>query len=495
MRAKRLAAIVAGNLHRSRNHFLLASVGVVVGIATFAFFISLGLGVRKVVLGKIFPLDKLEVVPKSMNMNLGPLRVGMGKDAITDEVVADLQALPGVEIVYPKMKLTVPAVAVGGEALLGSDMRTELVADGIDPRLVTEDLDGDWTFEDHDDPTRPENQEPPKPCDTDEECGEDMWCGEPTGTMLDPSEAQGYSKRKKKKKKPKKGEPEPEPEPEVQTICRHYIPIVVSNHIVELYNGTLRRAHNFPQLNPDAVRGLTFDLVVGASMIRASRKDLALKEKGILVGFSDKAIPLGLTMPLGYTQRFNVAFGNEDDAKRFHSVILKIPVKDDVARVAKGVEDMDLKVTDSGAEQAAVLIAVFMLVFGVVSAVIVGIAAVNIMHVFFMLVYERQREIGIMRAVGASKGDVSRIILGEAVALGIIAGTAGICLAVGAAFGVDALSASYVPDFPYKPDTYFLFPGWLAAAALGFSISFCVLGAYLPARRAAAMEPARALSQ
>ncbi|MCA9710503.1 MAG: FtsX-like permease family protein, partial [Myxococcales bacterium] len=88
----------------------------------------------------------------------------------------------------------------------------------------------------------------------------------------------------------------------------------------------------------------------------------------------------------------------------------------------------------------------------------------------------------------------ARIILGEAASLGIAAGTAGLMLAGAAASIFDHVSARYVPDFPYKPTTYFDFPWWLLLAALAFSISFCVLGALLPARRAARMEPARVLS-
>ena len=56
------------------------------------------------------------------------------------------------------------------------------------------------------------------------------------------------------------------------------------------------------------------------------------------------------------------------------------------------------------------------------------------------------------------------------------------------------MSASYVPDFPYKPETYFVF-GWdLVLLALGFAAGFCVLGAFLPARRAARMDPAAVLT-
>jgi ABC-type antimicrobial peptide transport system permease subunit len=126
--------------------------------------------------------------------------------------------------------------------------------------------------------------------------------------------------------------------------------------------------------------------------------------------------------------------------------------------------------------------------------VIVGIAAVNIMHVFFMLVYERQHEIGIMRAVGASRGDIARIILGESAVLGLCAGLLGLLIAWASSLLVDWISGEYVPDFPYKPTTYFVFEWWIVVGALGFAVAFCVLGAFLPARRAAKMEPAAVLS-
>jgi len=474
MRLGRMLGVVGSNLRRSRNHFLLASVGIVVGIATFAFFISLGIGVRSVVLGKIFPLDQLEIVPKSIDVAFGPLSLG-GAEVIDQEKVDELAAIPGVKVAYPKMRLTVPSLGIGGEEVLGADLRSEMVADGIEPELVAKDIDDEYDFRDFDDPEHPDYT-PPEPCEKNADCGENRYCGVP----VDFQEARLNEDREKQE--------------DPQKVCRHYIPVIASEHVVELYNGALRRAHGFPKLNTKYVLGLKFDLKIGASMVGASQKDRIIRAKGMLVGFSSKAITLGITMPIGYTKRFNVAFGNPGDAQRYHSVILYVPNKDDVASVAKDVEDMELVVADNGAKEAALLIAIFIAVFSLVSAVIVGIAAVNIMHVFFMLVYERQHEIGIMRAVGASRGDITTIILGEAAVLGVLAGAAGILLAMAAASGFDSISANYIPDFPYKPQSYFIFPWWLVSSALGFSVAFCVLGAFLPARRAARMQPAAVLS-
>jgi ABC-type lipoprotein release transport system permease subunit len=469
MSRARVQTLILGDLARNARHFMLASIGIIVGIAAFTFFLALGTGVRDVVLGEIFPLDKLEVIPRTTDIDLGPLRLGLGNDTLSDEVADQLAALPNVVGVFPKMKLTVPSTAAGGKQLIGNDMRTELIADGIDPRLVKADISSKYAFQHWDDASAPAER-----CTKDADCDDEMrYCGTPTRFLTT-------------------GEPNPA-DPK-QLVCRHYVPVIASHHLVEIYNGTVRRAHALPKLNPEFVVGLRFGLRLGASMVNASKRDRVIVERGRLVGFSTHAISLGLTLPLGYVSQYNVFYGAPEAAKTYHSIIVDIDAKDNVAAVAKSIEDMGFAVADSGAEQAAMLITIFMMVFGFVSIVIVGIAAVNIMHVFFMLIYQRQREIGIMRAVGATRANIRAIILGEAALVGVIAGILGVLLAFVAGAFFDYLSAGYIPDFPYKPETYFAFEPTLLLGALGFAVGFCVLGAALPARRAARMDPAMVLT-
>jgi ABC-type antimicrobial peptide transport system permease subunit len=123
------------------------------------------------------------------------------------------------------------------------------------------------------------------------------------------------------------------------------------------------------------------------------------------------------------------------------------------------------------------------------------IAVINIGHNFFIQVSERRREIGIMRAVGATEGDVQLIVLGEAAVIGIVGGLLGIGLAVGIGMAWNAYAASGIPRFPFKPSSWFEFKPWIWGSALAFSTLFCILGGFLPARRAAKMEPAQALAQ
>jgi putative ABC transport system permease protein len=492
MRATRLLRIALDDVKRNNRHFLLASIGIVVGIAAFTFFLALGGGVRKVVLGKIFPLDKIEVVPKSFDVDISVLRVPLANEIINDEKVEQLRAIPNVTAVYPKMKLTIPSMVYGGQKLFGNNLRAELVADGVEPELVAPDIERGYEFIDYEAGAEGfdgwKKLPTATPCETDKQCveqhGKQSYCWG-VDLLADWNKAAERAKKKNV---------EPPPKPLETPMCRHFIPIIISNHIVELYNGSVRRAHGFPKINPDSAVGFTFELTFGESMVTASAKEYTYEARGMLVGFSDKAIDLGMTFPVGYVRRLNVEFGDPEAASMYHSAVLKIRSKDDVAAVAIAVKELDLDVTDTGAEQAALLITIFMMVFGFVSVVIVGIAAVNIMHVFFMLIYERQQELGIMRAIGASRSDIRRIIIGEAAIVGALAGAVGVLLALTAGRAFDFISAAYIPDFPYKPRTYFEFHPLLLLGAFGFAIGFCVLGAFLPANRAARTDPARVLT-
>ena len=93
-----------------------------------------------------------------------------------------------------------------------------------------------------------------------------------------------------------------------------------------------------------------------------------------------------------------------------------------------------------------------------------------------------------------SRGDIRAIILGEASLVGVIGGAIGVGLGIAACLLTDLFVVKVLPDFPFKPDTFFTYPTWLFFGAVLFAVAFCVLGAFFPARRAAAMDPAAALT-
>ena len=444
---------VTADLFRHWRHFAAASVGIILGVAALTFFLALGFKVRELLLVQVFPADHIEVAPKSVDIDLFALRLDFGRDALDVAVLTDLASIEGVEAVYPKMRLTVPALASGGDSIFGSGLQTEIVADGIDPDLVAEELGDAFREVDGDRKTTP--------CSRDEQCGDQSYC----------DGSRSFS----------------------GGMCRPYIPVLVSPYVVELYNGAFRRAYGLPKINPDSLMGLAFEMDFGASTFRPSALP-PIRERMRLVGVSDKAIPLGVTLPLGEVRRLNIALDGPETGERYHSAVIEIRSKQSAPGVVDAIEAMGLEVLDRGARRAALATAVIMVVLALVGGVLIAVATAHIMHVFYLVVMVRRREIGLLRAVGARRGDIRNLLVAEAAVVGMVAGTIGLATAVAAGVAADAFAASRVPDFPFKPESFFAFSPWLLVTVLTLAIVACVIGALPPAFRAASGDPSDALA-
>ena len=93
-----------------------------------------------------------------------------------------------------------------------------------------------------------------------------------------------------------------------------------------------------------------------------------------------------------------------------------------------------------------------------------------------------------------TRRDVRRLLLLEAAAIGAGATLLGLGLARFAGWGCDTVARTRLPDFPFKPDTWFVFEWRAALGVLLFGVGACVLAAARPAWRAAKTDPAAALS-
>src|SRR3954469_3117428 len=175
-----------------------------------------------------------------------------------------------------------------------------------------------------------------------------------------------------------------------------------------------------------------------------------------IVGFSERATLAGVSMPLASIQRINRKYGA--DAETYSSILVRAQSADDVAEVAAGVRRLGLEIDDTErryAVQIGAAVGLVTLALSLLAALITGLAAVNTMQAFYASVRERTREIGILRAVGAARSDVAAVVLVEAAATGLAGGVVGIALARAAALSLDSLARNHLPDFPFKPASFF----------------------------------------
>jgi putative ABC transport system permease protein len=119
---------------------------------------------------------------------------------------------------------------------------------------------------------------------------------------------------------------------------------------------------------------------------------------------------------------------------------------------------------------------------GAVAAVSLLVGGIGIMNIMLVSVTERTREIGLRLAIGALEREVLAQFLIEAVVLAALGGLIGLLLATGASIGLSALLQ--VP-YAFQPGINLL--------AFVFSAAIGVVFGYVPARRAARLDPIEAL--
>lgn len=145
--------------------------------------------------------------------------------------------------------------------------------------------------------------------------------------------------------------------------------------------------------------------------------------------------------------------------------------------------------TQDEVETALSFVNYFLLAFGAI-ALLVG--SFIIYNTFSMIVAQRVRELALLRAIGASRGQVSRSVVLEALVVGIVGSALGFAGGVGLAYGLRALLNSF--DLGLPSGSLALEPRTVVVAfAVGIVVT--VLSAYAPARRAAKIPPVAAMRE
>ena len=130
---------------------------------------------------------------------------------------------------------------------------------------------------------------------------------------------------------------------------------------------------------------------------------------------------------------------------------------------------------------------------GIFGSLALAVAFIGIVNTLVMAILERRREIGIMKAIGASDSDVKKLFFAEAGAMGILGGLVGVALGWAIGQVINLGTNVYLRSQSFPPEHFWSVPWWLVAFAVLFSFLVSLAAGLYPAGRAARLDPVQAL--
>ncbi|MEU1133123.1 ABC transporter permease [Streptomyces sp. NPDC005900] len=176
------------------------------------------------------------------------------------------------------------------------------------------------------------------------------------------------------------------------------------------------------------------------------------------------------------------AAGTSESA--LQSAVEKITPKDSSTRTGGELKSQQDEMIETQTKSMSQVLLIFA---GI--ALFVGIFIIA--NTFTMLVAQRTKELALMRAVGASRRQVTRSVLIEAFLVGLVAAVTGFALGIGVAVGLESLMNSAGASLPDGP--LVIGPTTILAALL-IGVVVTMLAAWLPGRRAARIPPVAAMN-
>jgi putative ABC transport system permease protein len=225
-------------------------------------------------------------------------------------------------------------------------------------------------------------------------------------------------------------------------------------------------------------------------------QDFAFKIVGV---FQESILSTEVSVPVEDAIEMARYFGQDEEAYTSEDMGLALSVHVDdpgrVNEVAQAIEDLGDYEAQTPDESAGSLAGGFRFIQGVLSVfglIALAVASLGIINTLIMAIYERTREIGVMKAVGATKGTIRLLFTVEAASIGFWGGLIGVFVAwIGGQIINFVAHLTFLSD--YKTFDISAFPLWLILLVLLLSTSVALVAGLLPANRAASLDPVEAL--
>lgn len=175
------------------------------------------------------------------------------------------------------------------------------------------------------------------------------------------------------------------------------------------------------------------------------------------------------------------------DTKNYNQVIVKCEDTDAVKSVKDAIDGMGYGTNSlqDWIEQSEEQIKKTQYLLGAIGGVSLLVAAIGIMNTMMMSIYERTKEIGIIKVLGCRMRNIAELFLAESAFIGLFGGAIGI----GVSYGFSMILNKLLAD----SGLYSLIPVYLAVGAVAFSMVVALISGLYPAIRAMRLSPLAAI--
>jgi len=271
-------------------------------------------------------------------------------------------------------------------------------------------------------------------------------------------------------------------------------PAIIPRKLLDMYNFALAIPQGLPLLNEKNLIGKKIMLYPKYSTFfpEASNKTDEIELQ--VVGFSDKVNLIGATLPYEFVQELNKKYASNSE-DQYLELFVETESPDLTADIAKQIETLGYSANylQKNLQEVEAKFKYLSISLGIISLIILISSTIAIMSTFLAVAMERKREIGLLRAVGATKLHIRMLILYEAGIIGIAGSILGIIIGKLGSIVFDHFAISQLSNTTFNPDSLFNITPSLIGIALIFGTLLSILSAYLPAKKASDINPFEAL--
>jgi putative ABC transport system permease protein len=206
-------------------------------------------------------------------------------------------------------------------------------------------------------------------------------------------------------------------------------------------------------------------------------------------------LPVDVTEKLNMAQFTDMRSSLRGGGKTYMTLTVRVKDPGKVAQVQDAIKNMGFRTFSvlDATKSLRRFFTVLDLFLGIFGSLALAVATLAIINTLVMAVLERRREIGVMKAIGASDRDVKRLFFAEAGAMGFFGGLLGIALGFAIGKAINVGTGIYLHRHQLPAEPVWILPPWLIGAAIAFSIIVSLLAGLYPASSAARLDPVQTL--